>query len=37
MEELRNTIKTASQKIMAENIERMKKADPKRPASYEVF
>ena len=37
MEELRNTIKTASQKVMAENIERMKKADPKRPEVMKYF
>jgi benzoyl-CoA reductase/2-hydroxyglutaryl-CoA dehydratase subunit BcrC/BadD/HgdB len=37
MEELRNTIKTASQKVMAENIERMKKADPKRPEIMKYF
>ncbi len=37
MEELRNTIKTASQKTMAENIERMKKADPNRPQAMNYF
>ncbi len=37
MEELRNTIKTASQKTMAENIERMKKADPNRPQAMKYF
>jgi benzoyl-CoA reductase/2-hydroxyglutaryl-CoA dehydratase subunit BcrC/BadD/HgdB len=36
-EELRNSIKTASLKIMAENIERMKKADPNRPQAMEYF
>ncbi len=37
MEELRNNIKAASQKIIAENIERMKKADPKRPQAMNYF
>jgi benzoyl-CoA reductase/2-hydroxyglutaryl-CoA dehydratase subunit BcrC/BadD/HgdB len=37
MEELRNSIKTASEKIMAENIERMKKADPNRPEAMKYF
>ncbi len=37
MEELRNSIKAASQKIIAENIERMKKADPKRPQAMNYF
>jgi benzoyl-CoA reductase/2-hydroxyglutaryl-CoA dehydratase subunit BcrC/BadD/HgdB len=36
-EEMRNSMKTASEKIMAENIERMKKADPKRPESMKYF
>src|SRR5208283_4029798 len=36
-EELRNTIKTASQKVIAENIERMKKADPHRPEVMKYF
>ena len=37
IEELRNSIKTASQKIMAENIEHMKKADPNRPETMKYF
>ncbi len=37
IEELRNSIKAASQKIMAENIERMKKADPNRPEVMNYF
>ena len=37
MEELRNTMKAASQKIMADNIERMKKADPNRPEAMKYF
>jgi benzoyl-CoA reductase/2-hydroxyglutaryl-CoA dehydratase subunit BcrC/BadD/HgdB len=37
MEELRNSIKTASQKVIAENIERMKKADPNRPQVMQYF
>jgi len=37
MEELRNSIKTASQNIMNENIERMKKADPHRPEAMNYF
>jgi benzoyl-CoA reductase/2-hydroxyglutaryl-CoA dehydratase subunit BcrC/BadD/HgdB len=37
IEELRNTIKTASQKVISENIERMKKADPNRPKAMEYF
>jgi benzoyl-CoA reductase/2-hydroxyglutaryl-CoA dehydratase subunit BcrC/BadD/HgdB len=37
MEELRNSVKTASQRIMAENIEHMKKADPKRPQAMKYF
>ncbi len=36
-EEMRNSMKAASEKIMAENIERMKKADPKRPESMKYF
>jgi benzoyl-CoA reductase/2-hydroxyglutaryl-CoA dehydratase subunit BcrC/BadD/HgdB len=36
-EELRNSIKTASQKTMAENIDRMKKADPNRPEAMKYF
>jgi benzoyl-CoA reductase/2-hydroxyglutaryl-CoA dehydratase subunit BcrC/BadD/HgdB len=35
--ELQQTIKAASQKIMAENIERMKKATPNRPKEMEYF
>jgi phage terminase Nu1 subunit (DNA packaging protein) len=31
IDELKSTIKAASQKIIADNIERMKKADPHRP------
>ena len=37
MEELRNTIKAASEKVMSENIERMKKADRKRPEIMKYF
>jgi len=37
IEELRSTIKTASQKIMAENIEHMKKTDPNRPETMKYF
>jgi benzoyl-CoA reductase/2-hydroxyglutaryl-CoA dehydratase subunit BcrC/BadD/HgdB len=37
IEELKNTMKAASQKVMAENIERMKKADPKRPEAMKYF
>ncbi len=37
MDELKNTIKTASQKVIADNIERMKKADPKRPEAMKYF
>jgi len=37
IDELRNSVKTASQKIMAENIERMKKADPNRPEAMKYF
>jgi benzoyl-CoA reductase/2-hydroxyglutaryl-CoA dehydratase subunit BcrC/BadD/HgdB len=37
IEELRNSVKTASQKIMAENIERMKKAAPNRPEGMKYF
>jgi benzoyl-CoA reductase/2-hydroxyglutaryl-CoA dehydratase subunit BcrC/BadD/HgdB len=36
-EELRNTIETTSRKIIAENIERMKKADPNRPKAMQYF
>src|SRR5271157_1755002 len=37
IEELRNSIKTSSEKIMSENIERMKKADPNRPQAMNYF
>jgi benzoyl-CoA reductase/2-hydroxyglutaryl-CoA dehydratase subunit BcrC/BadD/HgdB len=37
IEELRNSIKTASQKIIAENIEHMKKTDPNRPEAMKYF
>src|SRR5208283_1657940 len=37
IEELRNSIKAGSQKIIAENIERMKKADPNRPEVMKYF
>jgi benzoyl-CoA reductase/2-hydroxyglutaryl-CoA dehydratase subunit BcrC/BadD/HgdB len=37
IDELKNTIKAASQKIMADNIERMKKADPHRPKAMKYF
>jgi benzoyl-CoA reductase/2-hydroxyglutaryl-CoA dehydratase subunit BcrC/BadD/HgdB len=37
MDELKNTIKVASQKIIADNIERMKKADPHRPEAMKYF
>jgi len=37
IEELRNSIKKASEKTMAENIERMKKADPNRPEAMKYF
>ena len=37
IDELKNTVKSASLKIMADNIERMKKADPHRPASMKYF
>jgi len=37
MTELRNTVKAASQKIIADNIARMKKADPHRPKAMEYF
>jgi benzoyl-CoA reductase/2-hydroxyglutaryl-CoA dehydratase subunit BcrC/BadD/HgdB len=36
-DELKTTMKVASQKVMAENIERMKKADPKRPEAMKYF
>jgi benzoyl-CoA reductase/2-hydroxyglutaryl-CoA dehydratase subunit BcrC/BadD/HgdB len=35
--ELRNTVKAASQKIIADNIERMKKADPHRAEAMKYF
>src|SRR5271169_2486158 len=37
IEEIRSTIKMASQKIMAENIEHMKKTDPNRPEAMKYF
>ena len=37
IDELKNTMKAASQKVMAENIEHMKKADPKRPEAMKYF
>ena len=37
IDELRNTIKTASQKIIADNIARMKKADPHRPEAMKYY
>ncbi|MBE3115830.1 2-hydroxyacyl-CoA dehydratase [Candidatus Bathyarchaeota archaeon] len=37
MDELRNTIKAASQKIMNENIEHMKKSYPNRPKEMDYF
>ena len=37
IEELKNTMKAASQKVMADNIERMKKADPNRPEAMKYF
>ena len=37
IDELKNTMKAASQKIMADNIERMKKADPHRPEAMKYF
>jgi len=37
IDELKNTIKVTSLKIMADNIERMKKADPHRPAAMKYF
>src|SRR3990170_3794197 len=37
IEELRNTIKSASKKVMAENIERMKKTSTNRPEAMEYF
>jgi benzoyl-CoA reductase/2-hydroxyglutaryl-CoA dehydratase subunit BcrC/BadD/HgdB len=37
IDELKNTIRTASQKIIADNIERMIKADPHRPEGMKYF
>jgi benzoyl-CoA reductase/2-hydroxyglutaryl-CoA dehydratase subunit BcrC/BadD/HgdB len=37
MDELKTTIKSASQKVIADNIERMKKADPHRPQAMKYF
>jgi benzoyl-CoA reductase/2-hydroxyglutaryl-CoA dehydratase subunit BcrC/BadD/HgdB len=37
IEELRNTINAASQKTIADNIERMKKTDPNRPEAMQYF
>jgi benzoyl-CoA reductase/2-hydroxyglutaryl-CoA dehydratase subunit BcrC/BadD/HgdB len=37
IEELKTTVKAASLKIMADNIERMKKADPHRPQAMKYF
>jgi benzoyl-CoA reductase/2-hydroxyglutaryl-CoA dehydratase subunit BcrC/BadD/HgdB len=37
IEELRSSIKTASEKTMKENIERMKKSSPNRPKAMEYF
>ncbi len=37
MDELRNTVKAASERIMAENVERMKKTSPNRPKEMEYF
>ena len=37
IEELRNTIKASSERIMVENIERMKKANPNRPEAMKYF
>jgi benzoyl-CoA reductase/2-hydroxyglutaryl-CoA dehydratase subunit BcrC/BadD/HgdB len=37
IEELRNTIKNTSQRIIAENIERMKKTDQNRPEGMQYF
>jgi benzoyl-CoA reductase/2-hydroxyglutaryl-CoA dehydratase subunit BcrC/BadD/HgdB len=37
MAELKNTIQTASEKIIAENIEHMKKTDPNRPQAMKYF
>ncbi len=37
IDELKNTMKAASQKVIADNIERMKKADPQRPEAMKYF
>ncbi len=37
IDELKTTMKAASQKVIADNIERMKKADPKRPEAMKYF
>ncbi len=37
IEELRNAIKATSQKVIAENIERMKQTDPNRPEAMQYF
>jgi benzoyl-CoA reductase/2-hydroxyglutaryl-CoA dehydratase subunit BcrC/BadD/HgdB len=37
MDDLRNTVKAASERIMAENVERMKKTSPNRPKEMEYF
>jgi benzoyl-CoA reductase/2-hydroxyglutaryl-CoA dehydratase subunit BcrC/BadD/HgdB len=37
IDELKNTMKAASLKVIADNIERMKKADPKRPEAMKYF
>ena len=37
MDELKNTVKAVSQKIIADNIERMRKADPHRPEVMKYF
>jgi benzoyl-CoA reductase/2-hydroxyglutaryl-CoA dehydratase subunit BcrC/BadD/HgdB len=37
IDELKNSVKAASQKIMADNIERMKKTDPHRPEAMKYF
>ncbi|HLN89240.1 MAG TPA: 2-hydroxyacyl-CoA dehydratase family protein [Candidatus Binatia bacterium] len=37
IDELKNTVKAASQKVIADNIERMKRADPKRPQAMNYF
>ena len=37
IEELKNTIQKNSQTVIADNIARMKKADPKRPSSMKYF